>query len=157
MHHGMYMGNSSCWSHDSPPSPPSLFLPVILLQECTAVGWPGRCVLPISFSYYISLPTFLCSSCPSWSPFFLALPALMSSFSGRRSGDDEALIQIARECAPDSSILAIFDARSFMAAEGNKLMVGEGVREERRCEEIKEKNGWESEGADTLPYINTQS
>ena len=53
----------------------------------------------------------------------LALLSLLRAFSGRRNADDEALLHIARQCAQDHAALTIFDARSFIAAEGNKLRV----------------------------------
>lgn len=41
----------------------------------------------------------------------------------QRSKEDEQLVQAALSCGPQDGFLTIFDARSFSAATGNKIMV----------------------------------
>lgn len=45
------------------------------------------------------------------------------SRTGRRSEADEYMLHAIRQACPDAHVLYIFDARSNLAANGNKLMV----------------------------------
>lgn len=64
-------------------------------------------------------------SSPSLLPPFslLSLPPPSPMVTVQRSKEDEQLVQAALTCGPQDGHLTIFDARSFSAATGNKIMV----------------------------------
>ena len=111
----------------------------VLQNTIESLNLGCSCMYDSCCQFFLSLsPLFLP---PSPSPFpsssFLTLslpPSCLppSSLPLQHSTADEQLIQSALDCGPCDSHMTIFDARSFSAATGNKIMVRwrrEGGRE----------------------------
>lgn len=56
--------------------------------------------------------------------------------TGRRSEEDEILVQAVRQISPDPTLMVIFDARSSLATTGNKLM-GKGSEAKKNYQNTK--------------------
>ena len=102
------------------PSLPPLSLPPLSLPS-PLLSFPPLSLPPL-------LPPSLPPSPPSPLSPSLPSPSLPSppsplSPSLQHSTADEQLIQSALDCGPCDSHMTIFDARSFSAATGNKIMV----------------------------------